>query len=85
VIWWAIHSAAANDLRGTLRNFGLKVGVVGTAKFEARIFELVADIRIWRRSPSRCWSPAGCCASSLACCIVDCSLSCVRTRSAAAS
>jgi transposase len=26
-----------NDLRGTLRNFGLKVGVVGTAKFEARI------------------------------------------------
>jgi len=32
-----------NDLRGTLRNFGLKVGVVGTAKFEARIRELVAD------------------------------------------
>lgn len=25
-----------NDLRGTLRNFGLKVGVVGTTKFEAR-------------------------------------------------
>ena len=32
-----------NDLRGTLRNFGLKVGVVGTAKFERRIGELVAD------------------------------------------
>src|SRR5271154_2321218 len=32
-----------NDLRGTLRNFGLKVGIVGTAKFEARIRELVAD------------------------------------------
>jgi transposase len=32
-----------NGLRGTLRNFGLKVGVVGTAKFEARIRELVAD------------------------------------------
>jgi transposase len=32
-----------NDLRGTLRNFGLKVGMVGTAKFEARIHELVAD------------------------------------------
>src|SRR3954464_14947148 len=32
-----------NDLRGTLRNFGLKVGMVGTAKFEARIRELVAD------------------------------------------
>src|SRR3954466_3823131 len=32
-----------NDLRGTLRNFGLKVGMVGTVKFEARICELVAD------------------------------------------
>ena len=32
-----------NDLRGTLRNFGLKVGMVGTVKFEARIHELVAD------------------------------------------
>jgi hypothetical protein len=32
-----------NDLRGALRNFGLKVGLVGTVKFEARIRELVAD------------------------------------------
>ena len=30
-----------NDLRGTLRNFGLKVGLVRTVKFEARIRELV--------------------------------------------
>jgi transposase len=29
--------AIDNDLRGALRNFGLKVGVVGTVKFEARI------------------------------------------------
>ena len=29
--------AIDNDLRGTLRNFGLKVGVVGALKFEARI------------------------------------------------
>ena len=36
--------AIENDLRGTLRNFGLKVGMVGTVKFEARIKELVADI-----------------------------------------
>ncbi len=35
--------AIDNDLRGTLRNFGLKVGVVGTARFEARIRELLED------------------------------------------
>jgi transposase len=36
--------AIDNDLRGTLRNFGLKVGMVGTARFEARIRELVEDL-----------------------------------------
>ena len=36
--------AIDNDLRGTLRNFGLKVGMVGTAKFETRIKELVEDL-----------------------------------------
>jgi transposase len=35
--------AVENDLRATLRNFGLKVGVVGTVKFEARIKELVEN------------------------------------------
>jgi len=30
-----------SDLRGTLRNFGLKVGVISTGGFEARIRELV--------------------------------------------
>jgi transposase len=33
--------AVENDLRATLRNFGLKIGMVGTIKFEARIKELV--------------------------------------------
>jgi transposase len=33
--------AIENELRGTLRKFGLKVGMVGTMKFEARIKELV--------------------------------------------
>jgi transposase len=33
--------AIENDLRATSRNFGLKVGVVGTVKFEQRIKELV--------------------------------------------
>jgi transposase len=32
-----------NDLRGSLRNFGLKVGMVGGARFEERVRELVAD------------------------------------------
>ena len=32
-----------NDLRGTLRNFGLKVGMVSTRGYEARIRELVED------------------------------------------
>ena len=36
--------AIENDLRATLRNFGLKVGVVGTVKFEARIRELVENV-----------------------------------------
>ena len=36
--------AIDNDLRATLRNFGLKVGVVGTAKFETRIKELVENL-----------------------------------------
>ena len=36
--------AIENDLRGTLRNFGLKVGMVGTVKFEARIKELVQKL-----------------------------------------
>ena len=36
--------AIENDLRATLRNFGLKVGVVGTVKFEARIKELIENV-----------------------------------------
>jgi transposase len=36
--------AIENDLRGTLRNFGLKVGMVGTVRFEGRVQELVETI-----------------------------------------
>src|SRR5213083_537450 len=36
--------AIENDLRGTLRNFGLKVGMVGTVKFEARIKEPLENL-----------------------------------------
>jgi transposase len=45
--------AVENDLRSTLRNFGLKVGMVGNVKFEGRIKEflavLVAPLLIVRR------------------------------------
>ena len=36
--------AIDNDLRGTLRNFGLKVGMAGAVKFEARIKEFVENL-----------------------------------------
>ena len=36
--------AIENDLRGTLRNFGLKVGMIGKVKFESRIKELVDNL-----------------------------------------
>jgi transposase len=32
-----------NDLRGTLRNFGLRVGVISAGHFEARVRELVVE------------------------------------------
>ncbi|MFC7066367.1 MULTISPECIES: IS110 family transposase [Brucella/Ochrobactrum group] len=35
--------AIENDIRGLLRNFGLKVGIVGTVGFDDRIHELVDD------------------------------------------
>jgi transposase len=36
--------AIENDLRATLRNFGLKVGTIGTVKYETRIKELVENL-----------------------------------------
>lgn len=36
--------AIENDIRGLLRNFGLKVGVIGVGKFEERIRELVEGL-----------------------------------------
>ena len=36
--------AMENDIRGLLRNFGLKVGVVGVVKFEQRVRDLVEDM-----------------------------------------
>ncbi|EIM31036.1 IS110 family RNA-guided transposase [Microvirga lotononidis] len=36
--------AVENDIRGLLRNFGLKVGAVGTVRFEVRIHELLESM-----------------------------------------
>jgi len=41
-----------NDIRGLLRNFGLKVGIVGLIKFEERIFELVEGMPLARQTAS---------------------------------
>ena len=51
--------AVENDLRGTLRNFGLKVGIVGKLKFEARIKELVERLRSGRPGRTAARRPAG--------------------------
>jgi transposase len=36
--------AIENDIRGLLRNFGLKVGVIGAARFDARVRDLTATM-----------------------------------------
>jgi transposase len=51
--------AIENDLRGTLRNFGLKVGMVATVRFEARIQELSRISPTWRYWWNRCSSSGG--------------------------
>ena len=64
--------AVENDLRATLRNFGLKVGVVGTVKFEARIRELVENLPDLVVLVNRCSLYVGCFASRSASCTVVC-------------
>ena len=51
--------AIENDLRGTLRNFGLKVGMVGKVRFEARIKELVENLPDWPYGRTAAHRPAG--------------------------
>ena len=65
--------AIENDLRATLRNFGLKVGVVGTAKFEARIRELVENGRTWPCGRAAAHGPAGAARAARRSCIAGCS------------
>ena len=64
--------AIENDLRGTLRNFGLKVGMVGKVKFEVRIKELSRASPTWPCWSSRCSLSGGCCANRWSSCIAAC-------------
>ena len=44
-----------NEVRGRLKAFGLKVGRVSVAAFEARVIELTADQPQLEASCVRCW------------------------------
>ena len=71
-----------SDLRGTLHNFGLKVGVVSSFRYDARVRELVAGFPRLAASPSRCSSSAGSCASNSPSCTRCCSTRSATTRCA---
>ena len=64
--------AIENDLRGTLRNFGLKVGMVGTVKFEARIKELVENLPDFPSWSNHCSLSGGRYANRSSSCIAVC-------------
>ena len=64
--------AVENDLRGTLRNFGLKVGIAGGAKFEALVRELVEGVPIWPCWSNHCSWSGGYCVSRLMSCTAAC-------------
>src|ERR1700688_3544758 len=62
------------DLRGTLRNFGLKVGVVSCSRYEVRIRELVESFpRLAAIVAGRCSPFAGSCANNSPSCTRCCS------------
>ena len=64
--------AIENDLRATLRNFGLKVGMVGTVSSKRGSRSLWQTFPIWLHWSSRCSLSDGCFASSSASCIAAC-------------
>ena len=76
--------AIDNDLRGTLRNFGLKVGMVGKVSSRPASRNWSRTFPIWPFWLNRCLSSAGCCASSLASSIAACWPSCGTMRCAGA-
>ena len=64
--------AIENDLRGTLRNFGLKVGMVGKVKFEAASGSLSKTSPTWGCWSSRCSLSGGRFANRSSSCIAVC-------------
>src|SRR5262245_15995507 len=72
--------AIENDLRATLRNFGLKVGMVGKVRFEERIKELVEALPDLAARSNRCSSSDGSFGSRSSSCIAACWPSCGRMR-----
>src|SRR5262249_60723424 len=71
-----------SDLRGTLRNFGLKVKEAASAALDMRRGS-ASSSRVflgWPRSPSRCSTSAGSCASSSRSCTKCCSTRSAATR-----
>ena len=76
--------ALENDLRGTLRNFGLKVGMVGKVKFEARIRSLSRPSPTWRFWSNRCSLSGGCYGNRSSSYIAACWPSSAMTRCASA-
>jgi transposase len=57
--------AIENDMRGLLRNFGLKVGTIGAFKFDMSGYaSSLKQLPIWRTSSSRCSLPDKGCARS---------------------
>ena len=76
--------AIDNDLRGTLRNFGLKVGVVRTVKFKPASGSWLKTCPTWPLWLNHCSLSDGRFASSSASCTAACSPSCETMRYAGA-
>ena len=76
--------AIDNDLRGTLRNFGLKVGVVGKVSSRPASGSSSRTYPTWLRWSNRCLLSDGRFASSSASCTAACSPLCGTMRCAGA-
>jgi transposase len=70
------------ELRGTLRNFGLKVASLVALDTRHASASSSWAFLVWRRLPRRCSTSAGSCASSSPSCIRCCSTRSAMTRCA---